>query len=57
MTSLTQQQRNILINIDTSCKVVRETTIYEYIEDLMGKFKGDQDKIKDELVGISVMTR
>jgi len=57
MTSLTQHQRHILINIDTSCKVVRETTIYEYIENLMSKYKGDQDKIKDELIGISVMTR
>jgi len=56
VTSLNQYQSQIFVNIDTCFKVLRNTTVYEYIEDLMSKFKGDQERVKDEIVGTTVMT-
>jgi len=55
-TSLNQYQSSIFVNIDTCFKVLRKTTVYEYIEDLMSKFHGNQEKVKDEIVGTTVMT-
>ena len=56
-TSLNQYQSQILVNIDTCFKILRETTVYEFIETLMSKYRGDQEKVKDEIVGTTVMTK
>ena len=56
-TSLNQYQTKILVNIDTCFKVLRETTVYEFIESLMSKYNGDQERVKDEIINTTVMTR
>lgn len=56
-TSLNQYQSQILVNVDTCFKILRETTVYEFIETLMSKHRGDQEKVKDELIGTTVMTK
>lgn len=56
-TSLNQYKTQLLVNIDTCFKVLRETTVYEFIENLMSKYHGDQERVKDEIIGTTVMTR
>ena len=56
-TSLNQHQNKVLMNIDACFKVVRETTVYEHIENLMSRFSGNQEKVNEEFAGMVVMTR
>jgi len=56
-TSLNQHQSKVLLNIDTCFKVVRETTVYEHIENLMSRYSGNQEKVNEEIAGMVVMTR
>lgn len=55
--SLNQYKDHILINVDSCFKVLRETTVYEYLDDLMTKFQGNQERVKEEMIGMTVMTR
>ena len=56
-TSLNQYKNNILINVDSCFKVVRETTVYQFIDSLMSRYNGNQEKVKEEIVGMTVMTK
>jgi aubergine-like protein len=55
--SLNQYKDHILINVDSCFKVLRETTVYEFLDDLMTKFQGNQERVKEEMIGMTVMTR
>jgi len=56
-TSLNAYQDRILVNIDTCFKVLRETTMHEFIENLMQRFQGNQERVKEEIIGMTVMTK
>ena len=56
-TSLNFYKNNILVNVDSCFKVVRETTVYEFLDSLMSRYNGNQEKVKEELVGMTVMTK
>ena len=56
-TSLNQYKDQILVNVDSCFKVLRETTVHEHITNLMTRFGGNQDRVKEEVNGIIVMTR
>lgn len=56
-TSLNNYQEKILINIDPCFKVLRETTVMEFLKDLMSRFQGNQERVKEELIGMIIMTR
>jgi len=56
-TSLNNYQEKILINIDPCFKVLRETTVIEFIKDLMSRYQGNQERVKEECIGMIIMTR
>ena len=56
-TSLNQYKNHILLNVDSCFKVLRQTTMYEHIKELMVRFRGNQERIKEETIGMIVMTR
>ena len=56
-TSLNLYGQNILINIDSAFKVLRETTVYEVIDEYKNKFPDADEKIREELIGMTIMTR
>ena len=56
-TSLNLYGQNILINIDSAFKVLRETTVYEVIDEYKNKFPDADERIREELIGMTIMTR
>lgn len=56
-TSLNYYQNQILVNIDTCYKVIRETTVYEFMTEVARVSQGNQQRIKDTLSGMIVMTK
>ena len=56
-TSLNMYKDHILVNVDSCFKVLRETTVYEHIENLMSRFGGNQERVKEETIGMIVMTK
>lgn len=56
-TSLNQYKDHILVNVDSCFKVLRETTVYEFLDELMNRYSGNQERVKEELIGMTVMTR
>jgi hypothetical protein len=56
-TSLNQYKDHILVNVDSCFKVLRETTVYEFLDELMQRYSGNQERVKEEVVGMTVMTR
>ena len=56
-TSLKFCKQQVIIKIDSCFKVIRQETVYDYLEGLMQKYKGDQDRVKDEVIGRIIMTK
>ncbi len=56
-TSLNFYGNQFLINVDSCFKVLREKSVLEFIDELMPNFKGNQERVKEEMVGMIVMTK
>jgi len=55
--ALNKYESGIYLQIDMSYKVLRNTTMMEVIEDLMHKYRNDQEAINNEITGTTIMTR
>ncbi len=55
--SLKTLKNGFNLNVDLCFKVIREESVYDYLQTLMQRFKGNQDRVRDELVGCTVMTK
>jgi len=58
VTSILQYEKNIMLGLDISHKILRTDTVYDYMNDVYMTGKGDfHDNVSKGLVGEIVLTR
>ncbi len=58
VTSILQYEKNIMLGLDISHKILRTDTVYDYMNDVYMTGKGDfHDNVTKGLVGEIVLTR
>jgi hypothetical protein len=55
-TSVKVNNGTCMLNLDLGYKVLKEQTMLDYLEDLKRQYKGNMERIKEEIIGMTVIT-